>query len=94
MLDTALTVSLALLSLAILGGLYRVLRGPSMPDRIIALDTVGIQLLSITAVICVMLRTQAYVPIILLVGIVAFLGTVAFSKYLEKGVVIEHERDH
>ena len=93
MLQTMLGVSVFILSLSTLATLYRVLRGPSMPDRVIALDTIGINLIAIVAVISVMLKTQAYLEIILLIGILAFLGTIAFSKYMERGVVIESERD-
>jgi multicomponent Na+:H+ antiporter subunit F len=93
MLNAALVVALVILSLSVLGSLYRVLMGPSMPDRIIALDMIGIHLISIVTIVSIMLRTQAYVEIILLIGIVAFLGTIAFSKYLERGVVIEHGTD-
>ncbi|TLS53553.1 Na(+)/H(+) antiporter subunit F1 [Paenibacillus antri] len=93
MLDAALPIALAIISLSVLGAIYRVLRGPSMPDRVIALDMIGIQLLSIVAIVSVMLRSESYSDIILLIGIVAFLGTVAFSKYIERGVAIEYERD-
>ncbi len=93
MLDNVLILSLILISISILSCLYRVLKGPSMADRIIALDIVGIHLLSMVAVISILMRTQAYLEIILLIGILAFLGTVAFSKYIEKGVVIEHDRN-
>jgi multicomponent Na+:H+ antiporter subunit F len=94
MLNGILIFSLILLSLAVLGSLYRVLKGPSMPDRVIALDMIGIHLISIIAIVSIMLRTQYYVEIILLIGILAFLGTIAFSKYIEKGAVIEHEGDN
>ncbi|WP_281888929.1 Na(+)/H(+) antiporter subunit F1 [Paenibacillus sp. YYML68] len=93
MMTVVYMTALAILSLSIVGALYRVLKGPSMPDRIIALDLVGIFLIGIIAILSIMLRTQAYLEIILLIGVLAFLGTVAFSKYLEKGVVIEHESD-
>lgn len=93
MLSAMLFVALIILSLSILGCMYRVLKGPAMSDRVIALDSIGIQLIAIVAIISVMLRTQAYLEIILLIGILAFLGTIAFSKYIERGVVIEHERD-
>jgi multicomponent Na+:H+ antiporter subunit F len=93
MLDTIFLVGLILLSISIFGSMYRVLKGPSMADRIIALDTVGINLISIVAILSMMLRSQAYMEIILLIGILAFLGTIAFSKYLERGVVIENERN-
>lgn len=93
MMEAVLPVALGILALATLACLYRVLTGPSMPDRIIALDMIGINLIAMIAVISIMLRTQVYLDIILLIGILAFLGTVAFAKYIERGVVIEHERD-
>ncbi len=93
MLELLLMVSLAILSVSILGSLFRVLKGPSMPDRVIALDTIGINLIAIVAIVSIMLRTQAYLEIILLIGILAFLGTIAFSKYMERGVVIESNRN-
>lgn len=91
MLQVSLLIALILLSIAISGCMYRVLKGPSMADRITALDTIGVNLIAIIAVLSMMMDTQAYLEVMLLVGILAFLGTVAFAKYIERGVVIEHE---
>lgn len=93
MLNSMLLVSLAVLSLAILGCLYRLLLGPSIPDRIAALDTIGVILLSMIAVISMLLKTKTYFDIILLIGILTFIGTTAFARYIERGVVIEHGDD-
>lgn len=93
MLNSMLLVSLAVLSLAILGCLYRLLLGPSVPDRIAALDTIGVILLSMIAVISMLLKTKTYFDIILLIGILTFIGTTAFARYIERGVVIEHGDD-
>ncbi|WP_017812734.1 MULTISPECIES: Na(+)/H(+) antiporter subunit F1 [Paenibacillus] len=93
MLQISLFIALILLSLGVAGCMYRVLRGPSMADRITALDTVGVNIIAIIAVLSMMLDTQAYLEVMLLVGVLAFLGTVAFAKYIERGVVIEHERE-
>jgi multicomponent Na+:H+ antiporter subunit F len=93
MLDLLLTVALVLLSVSTIGFIYRVIKGPSVPDRVIALDAIGINLIGITAITSIILRTDAFLDVILLLGIVAFGGTVAFSKFLEKGVIIEHDRD-
>ncbi|MDX6153364.1 MULTISPECIES: Na(+)/H(+) antiporter subunit F1 [Marinococcus] len=82
-----------LVSISILLTLYRVFKGPSMPDRVIALDVIGIQLISVTALFCIILNTSAFIEVMLLLAILAFIGTVAFAKYIEKGVVIEHDRD-
>lgn len=93
MITQFLTTSLILLSLSIVGCMYRLLKGPSMADRIAALDTIGIILLSMITIICMLLETVAYMDIILLIGILTFIGTIAFSKYIERGVVIEHGDD-
>ncbi|GEK58782.1 Na(+)/H(+) antiporter subunit F1 [Marinococcus halophilus] len=82
-----------LVTLSILITLYRIFKGPSMPDRVIALDVIGIQLISLIALFCIILNTNAFIEVMLLLAILAFIGTVAFAKYIEKGVVIEHDRD-
>ena len=76
---------------AIALSLYRVIRGPSMPDRAIALDTIGINLLSAIAIVSIVLKTKAYLEVILIFGILAFIGTIAFSKYIERGVIVERK---
>ncbi|MEN3991788.1 monovalent cation/H+ antiporter complex subunit F, partial [Acinetobacter baumannii] len=53
-----------------------------------ALDAIGINLIGITALVSILLNTTAYLEVILLIGILAFIGTVAFSKFLEKGEII------
>lgn len=93
MLQIILSISLLLLVISILGCLYRILKGPSMSDRITALDTIGIQLIGIVAVLSMLLETQAYVDIILLIGILSFISTVAFARFLERGVVLENDDD-
>lgn len=93
MLSVMLIMALIIFSLSMLGCMYRVFKGPTMPDRIIALDSVGIHLIAIVAILSMVLRTQGFLDIILLIGILAFLGTIAYSKFLERGVVIEDEGD-
>ncbi|GBF73886.1 Na(+)/H(+) antiporter subunit F [Paenibacillus sp. 598K] len=93
MLDTVLYIAIVILSLATLTCLFRVIKGPSMPDRIVALDTIGINLIGMVTVLSIMFRTTAYLELILLIGILAFLSTVAFSKFIQRGVVINHGED-
>lgn len=94
MFEIVIRFSLFICSLAMLLLIYRVIKGPSMPDRIIALDAIGINLVAMTALTSIILKTSAFLEIILLIGILAFIGTVAFAKYLEKGEIIERERSH
>lgn len=91
MIDKILLLALALFSVSIALSLYRVIRGPSMPDRAIALDTIGINLLSAIAIVSIVLQTKAYLEAILILGILAFIGTIAFTKYIERGVIVERK---
>ncbi|MBN8193547.1 MULTISPECIES: Na(+)/H(+) antiporter subunit F1 [Bacillaceae] len=94
MLHIIFQITLLCVSLSMLGLVYRVVKGPTTPDRVVALDAIGINLIAIIALVSMMLDTYAFLEVILLLGILAFLGTVAFSKFLEKGEIIERERDH
>ncbi|PLR79364.1 Na(+)/H(+) antiporter subunit F [Bacillus sp. V3-13] len=93
MFNVVMQLSLLFISLSMLGLIYRLIKGPSVPDRVVALDAIGINLVAIIAIVSIILRTSAFLEVILLIGILAFIGTVAFSKYLEKGVIIESDRD-
>ncbi|ACQ71537.1 multiple resistance and pH regulation protein F [Exiguobacterium sp. AT1b] len=94
LLDILIYISLAILLLAMLMMLYRVVKGPTTADRVIALDSIGIALISVVALLSILLDTTLYFEVILLLSILAFIGTVAFSKFLEKGEIIQHDRDN
>lgn len=93
MIDYLLVASLFLFTIAICIALYRIIRGPSMPDRVVALDMIGVNLISLVAVFSVFLRTHAYLEVILIVGILAFISTVGLARYVERGEIVEHEHD-
>lgn len=94
LLDILIYISLAILLLAMLMMLYRVVKGPTTADRVIALDSIGIALISTVALLSILLDTTIYFEVILLLSILAFIGTVAFSKFLERGEIIQHDRDN
>ena len=91
-MELILQISLGILALSTLLFVIRVIKGPSIPDRVSALDAIGINLIGMTAIVSILLKTTAFFEIISLLGILAFIGTVAFSKFLEKGEVIENDR--
>lgn len=93
MIQFILMLSITIMALAIGVCAWRVVKGPSLPDRVAALDTIGINLLAMVAVLSVFLKTQAFIEIILLIGILSFIGTTAFARYIERGVVLEHGND-
>ncbi|GIN13840.1 Na(+)/H(+) antiporter subunit F [Shouchella clausii] len=93
MFEIAMVGSLVLFATAISICTVRIMKGPTMPDRVVALDTIGVNLISIAAVISIVLETKAFLEVILIIGILAFISTVAFSKFIERGVIIERKRN-
>lgn len=91
MIKTILIISLVLLSLSMIATIYRLVVGPSTLDRVQALDSLGIILISAIAIFSVILRNTGFLEVILLIGILSFIGTIAFARYLERGVVIERK---
>ncbi|OCS86611.1 Na(+)/H(+) antiporter subunit F1 [Caryophanon tenue] len=93
MKETILLLAVALFFVAIALSVYRIVKGPSMPDRAIALDTIAVNLISSIAIVSVLLSTKAFLDAILILGILSFIGTISFSKYIERGVLIERKRN-
>jgi len=90
---TFIWISLLIVILSIAGLLYRVFRGPSVPDRLIALDGIGVMIISATALLSFLFDTKFFIEVILLIAILSFIGTVAFSNFIEKGEIIEYDRN-
>ncbi|KGR87215.1 Na(+)/H(+) antiporter subunit F1 [Lysinibacillus odysseyi] len=91
MIEKIMLLSLALFMVAIALLLYRIIKGPTLPDRAIAIDTIGVNLISAIAIVSIVLKTKAFLEAILILGILAFIGTIAFSKYIERGVIVERK---
>lgn len=93
MIEIMLKTSLVLFAIAISIALLRIILGPSMPDRVLALDVIGVNLISSIAVISIILNTKAFLEVILILGILSFIGTIAYSKFIARGVIVERRRD-
>lgn len=79
-----LTVILPVLSLALLLTFARLLRGPSLPDRVIALDMMATLSIGVVAVYALATGQPALLDVALLLALLAFLGTVGFAYYIER----------
>lgn len=79
-------LALPMLSAALIFTVARLLRGPGTPDRVVALDLAALLTVGIIAVDAVMTGEPALLSAALVVGLLGFLGTVAFARYLEKKV--------
>jgi len=92
-MNTFLWVIVILISLALIGFIYRLVKGPSTPDRVIALDAIGVGLISLIGLFSILFDTEFFLEVILLLAILSFIGTIAFSKFTEKGEIIRRDRD-
>lgn len=92
-LNITTVVCLAGISVSLLLLLYRIVVGPTNPDRAVALDALGINLMAITAIMAIILISTKLNDVILLIGILLFIGTIAIAKYIEKGVIIDRDID-
>mgnify|MGYP000426165110 CR=1 FL=1 len=68
---------------------WRLLRGPDMPDRILALDTLYVNVVALVILLGVRWQTAILFEAALIVAMLGFVGTVALSRYVSRGDVIE-----
>lgn len=89
MIQLALTMALGCIALAVLLNLYRLLRGRTAADRILALDTMVINAIAVIILFGIMEETTVYFEAALLLAMVGFVGTVAYAKFLLRGDIVE-----
>ena len=89
MLSLALDISLGVLALCMALGFLRLAAGPTLPDRILALDTLYINAIAFLVLFGLRIENQLYFEAALLIAMFGFVGTVALAKYLLRGDIIE-----
>ncbi|WP_372761851.1 K+/H+ antiporter subunit F [Pseudoalteromonas sp.] len=89
MLDTVLLIVFSMIGLALLLNLWRLVIGPSVPDRILALDTMYINVIALIILYSISMNTGIYFEAALLIAMLGFISTVALCKYLLRGDIIE-----
>lgn len=77
-------VAMALTGIAILMAFVRLVRGPSLPDRVVALDLIGTLVVGMIAAYDIASEQPVLLDAATVVALVAFLGTVAFARYVER----------
>jgi multicomponent K+:H+ antiporter subunit F len=89
MLSLAIDIAFALLGLSLALVLVRVVRGPDVADRIVALDTLYVNSAAMLVLYGLELGTGRYYEAALLIAMLGFITTVVLSKFLTRGDVIE-----
>lgn len=80
--SAAAMVALGILSIAFLLTVYRVVAGPTLPDRVLALDMLVAVAIGFIAVIAIKTGFTLYIDIAISLGLVGFLATVAFARFI------------
>jgi multicomponent K+:H+ antiporter subunit F len=89
MLSIAIPVAIAMLAFAMALNFWRLARGPSAPDRILALDTLAINTTALVMLLGITLSSAVYFEAALLIAMMGFVGTAALCKFLLSGDIIE-----
>lgn len=80
-----ITVTFGLLILAIFVAFVRLVRGPSLPARVVALDLMGSLVVGFIAIYAVATDQPIFLDVAIVLALIGFLGTVAFAYFIEKG---------
>ena len=89
MLNIAIAFAFTCIAAALLLNVWRLMRGPELPDRILALDTMYINTIALLVLFGIHLNLTAFFEAALLIAMMGFVGTVALCKYLLRGDIIE-----
>jgi multicomponent Na+:H+ antiporter subunit F len=77
-------VALTLLALAAVLAFVRLAKGPTLPDRVIAIDLIGVLMVCVLVVVAGVTAQQAFLDVAMVVALISFVGTVAYARYIER----------
>lgn len=89
MLDTVILLCLGIITAALLLTFARLIKGPDLPDRILALDTLYINGIALIMLLGLYLDSNLFFEAALLIAVMGFVSTVAIVKHLLRGNIIE-----
>lgn len=88
-IQTAIVISMHVVGIAMLMALWRLLRGPTVPDRILALDTLSVAAIAQLVLFGMHLDTAVYFEAALVIAMLGFGTTVVLSKYVLRRDIVE-----
>lgn len=84
-LMTTTVIVLTMLSVAMFLAFLRLLRGPTLPDRVVALDLIALLSVGFIAVYDIVTNDTVFLDVAIALALIAFVGTIAFARFIEKG---------
>lgn len=89
MIESAIVYALYAIALAMLMSFYRLLRGPSLQDRILALDTLYVNTIALLILFGMHLDSSTFFEVALIIAMLGFVSTVMLSKYIMRRDIVE-----
>ncbi len=83
-IEAAVLVSTSMVSVALVLAFIRLVRGPSLPDRVVALELIATLAVGMIAIYDVATEQPVFLDVAIVVALIGFLGAVAFARYVEK----------
>lgn len=84
LMEGAVTLGLVMAGLAMFLAFARLVLGPSLPDRVVALELIGLIAVGVIAAYDILTQQPLLLDAATVVALVSFLGTVAFARYVER----------
>jgi multisubunit Na+/H+ antiporter MnhF subunit len=85
MLEIVTQFALMTLGVALLLAVVRLVRGPTLPDRIVAMDLVGVLVIGLIVVLAASTDVRATLDAAIVIALIGFVGTVAYATYVQRG---------
>ena len=85
MLHVISNLTLAMLGVALVLAFIRLVKGPTLPDRIVAMDLFGMLVVGLIVVLAGSTGVRAMLDAAIVIALIGFLGTVAYATYVERG---------
>ena len=83
--DVLISTALFMISIAFFISLIRVVWGPTLPDRVVAVDLIGVSAVCLMVVTAARTREVAFLDAAVVITLLGFLGTVAYARYAQRG---------
>ncbi len=85
MLEIITQGALTTLGIALLLTLFRLVNGPTLPDRVVAMDLISVLVVGLIVVVAAASGVRAMLDAAIVIALIGFLGTIAYATYVERG---------
>ena len=85
MFEIVTQITLVTLGVALLIAVVRLVKGPTLPDRIVAMDLIGVLVVGLIVVLAASTHVRATLDAAIVIALIGFVGTVAYATYVERG---------